>query len=236
MEINVGNLFLKDRFEWDVAESSPIRPEEFAKRMAADLGLGSEFVSNIAYAIREQIYMNRRMKMNNKAPRKESFNVTIRESVQVTEWQPVLERLTDAELEKLIQDKERNARRVRRETRTRLQQRKDEETRKIQDISFGNMSTTTSLSSIARSQASLPLQPRGRGRPPLYLSKISSSTFVQRYPSFPKPVDPTSSIALRSSPTISGNLPPPSPLLANGGLSVASLEGTFHYSLSRQTH
>ena len=207
-----------------MGESSPVRPEEFAKKMTSELGLGSEFVSSIAYTIREQIYMNRRMKMNNKAPYRESFNVAIRESFQAIEWQPSLERLTDLELEKLIQDKERNARRTRRETRTRLQQRKDEELRKTQVEPMEGTSMIGFSSSSPHMYPSQPLQPRGRGRPPLYLSKMTTTPlqYGQSIP-FQKPVGlgiPFSSHSMIPSGILSSTV-------SNGGISVASLEGRY---------
>lgn len=43
-----------DQFEWDL--SNPLNsPEEFARRLCAELGLGGEFVTTIAYSIRGQL-------------------------------------------------------------------------------------------------------------------------------------------------------------------------------------
>ena len=54
LNIHVGNISLVDQFEWDI--SNPRNsPEEFARMLCADLGLGGEFVTTIAYSIRGQL-------------------------------------------------------------------------------------------------------------------------------------------------------------------------------------
>ena len=54
LDIRMGHLQLRDRFEWDL--SSSLEPEEFARILVADLGLGSEFVGLVAHSIRDQIF------------------------------------------------------------------------------------------------------------------------------------------------------------------------------------
>ena len=54
LNVQVGNTSLVDQFEWDL--SNPLNsPEEFAKKLCADLGLGGEFIPTIAYSIRGQL-------------------------------------------------------------------------------------------------------------------------------------------------------------------------------------
>ncbi len=53
LDIHVGKLNLRDRFEWDL--SSQLEPEEFARILANEMGLASEFISLISHSIREQI-------------------------------------------------------------------------------------------------------------------------------------------------------------------------------------
>lgn len=54
LNIHVGNISLVDQFEWDL--SNPLNsPEQFARKLCADLGLGGEFVTTIAYSIRGQL-------------------------------------------------------------------------------------------------------------------------------------------------------------------------------------
>ena len=54
LNIHVGNISLVDQFEWDLAEERN-SPEEYAKKICADLSLGGEFVTAIAYSIRGQV-------------------------------------------------------------------------------------------------------------------------------------------------------------------------------------
>ena len=54
LNIQVGNTSLVDQFEWDL--TNPLNsPEQFARQLCADLGLGGEFVPTIAYSIRGQL-------------------------------------------------------------------------------------------------------------------------------------------------------------------------------------
>lgn len=51
---------LRDRFEWSLDNTSGNAPEVFSKQLAAEAGLGGEYVSIIAHAIREQLYRHKR--------------------------------------------------------------------------------------------------------------------------------------------------------------------------------
>jgi SWI/SNF-related matrix-associated actin-dependent regulator of chromatin subfamily B protein 1 len=54
LNIHVGNISLIDQFEWDLADETN-SPEDFAKKLCADLSLGGEFVTAIVYSIRGQV-------------------------------------------------------------------------------------------------------------------------------------------------------------------------------------
>jgi chromatin structure-remodeling complex subunit SFH1 len=54
LDLRIGKLRLRDRFEWDL--SSSMSPEEFAQILVNDLGVSSEFVTIISHNIREQIF------------------------------------------------------------------------------------------------------------------------------------------------------------------------------------
>ena len=55
IDARVSNICLKDKFEWDISNSEN-SPEDFAMTLCNELGLGSEFQTQIALQIREQVY------------------------------------------------------------------------------------------------------------------------------------------------------------------------------------
>eukprot|EP00095_Tigriopus_kingsejongensis_P012433 maker-scaffold924_size80766-snap-gene-0.20 protein:Tk12433 transcript:maker-scaffold924_size80766-snap-gene-0.20-mRNA-1 annotation:"swi snf-related matrix-associated actin-dependent regulator of chromatin subfamily b member 1" len=112
LNIHVGNISLVDQFEWDLAEEANT-PEEFAKKICADLSLGGEFVSAIAYSIRGQLAWHQKTYAfsDNHLP---SVDLAFRTQNDADTWSPFLETLTDAEMEKKIRDQDRNTRRMRR--------------------------------------------------------------------------------------------------------------------------
>lgn len=62
LNIHVGNISLVDQFEWDMSEGAATNsPEQFATRLCAELGLGGEFVTAVAYSIRGQLAWHQRI-------------------------------------------------------------------------------------------------------------------------------------------------------------------------------
>lgn len=112
LNIHVGNTSLVDQIEWDMSEKQN-DPEEFANKLCAELGLGGEFVTAIAYSIRGQISWHQRTYAFSEAPLS-IVDVPFRSSSEADSWAPFLETLTDAEMEKKIRDQDRNTRRMRR--------------------------------------------------------------------------------------------------------------------------
>ncbi|CDQ79065.1 unnamed protein product [Oncorhynchus mykiss] len=116
LNIHVGNISLVDQFEWDMSEREN-SPETFALMLCSELGLGGEFVTTIAYSIRGQLSWHQRTYAfradfsENPLPKVE---IAIRNTGDVDTWCPLLETLTDAEMEKKIRDQDRNTRRMRR--------------------------------------------------------------------------------------------------------------------------
>ena len=86
---------------------------EFAKKLCADLSLGGEFVTAIAYSINGQLAWHQKTYAfsENHLPEIES---AFRNQSEADSWSPFLETLTDAEMEKKIRDQDRNTRRMRR--------------------------------------------------------------------------------------------------------------------------
>ncbi|RUS21521.1 hypothetical protein BC937DRAFT_92433 [Endogone sp. FLAS-F59071] len=135
LDLQVGKQNLRDRFEWDLSDSGGgttaggNAPEEFAYRLAADLGIGGEFVSIIAHSIREQLYTHKKKRIDEVGrlgqgrgrvygfdEGTDPLTTAFRNLDEAHEWAPHIETLTADGLEKLLLDKERNTRRLRRET------------------------------------------------------------------------------------------------------------------------
>ncbi|CAG0897393.1 unnamed protein product [Darwinula stevensoni] len=109
LNVHVGNISLVDQFEWDMSEKNN-SPEEFANSLCAELGLGGEFTTAIAYSIRGQLSWHQRTYAfsDNQLGMVES---PFRPQGDAEAWSPFLETLTDAEMEKKIRDQDRNTRR-----------------------------------------------------------------------------------------------------------------------------
>ncbi|CAB3403365.1 unnamed protein product [Caenorhabditis bovis] len=112
LNINVGNQSLVDQFEWDMSDPGN-SPEEFARHLCKELGLGGEFASGIAYSIRGQLQWNQRTYAFSESPLA-TVECPFRNTTEVESWGPFLETLTDAEIEKKMRDQDRNTRRMRR--------------------------------------------------------------------------------------------------------------------------
>jgi len=112
LNIHVGNTSLVDQIEWDMSEKEN-SPEKFAVKLCAELGLGGEFVTAIAYSIRGQLSWHQRTYAFAEAPLSTVKN-PYRHPSEADVWSPSLETLTDIEMEKKIRDQDRNTRRMRR--------------------------------------------------------------------------------------------------------------------------
>jgi len=114
LDLQLGKQNLRDRFEWDL--SSDLTPEEFSRNLSADLGVGGEFVPMIAHSIHEQLLRHKKEKLDDNDNHTVALTSAFRNMDDVNDWSPALEMLTTEELEKLVLDKERSIRRLRRET------------------------------------------------------------------------------------------------------------------------
>ncbi|CAF3945773.1 unnamed protein product, partial [Adineta steineri] len=112
LNIHVGNVSLVDQFEWDMSDKHN-SPEEFARVLASELGLGGEFVTAIAYSIRGQLSWHHKTFSYSETPMP-TVDVATRTNHDAEQYCPFLETLTDAEMDKKIRDQDRNTRRIRR--------------------------------------------------------------------------------------------------------------------------
>ncbi|KAE8230509.1 hypothetical protein CF326_g4493 [Tilletia indica] len=163
LDITVGNMNLIDQFEWDLGDSTS-SPEQFAEIFTADLGLSGEFKTAIAHQIREQITVFLKSLSIighpfNGAPiadeeLRASFLPAIdsceRTENQVDSYTPKLLQLSEAEIDKLTKERERDARRKRRQTKGRRGvQLPDREPNKTQrsPLVYGLIATTAASAS-----------------------------------------------------------------------------------------
>ncbi len=116
LDLQVGSIHLMDQFEWPLApQSHPASiehvptPETFAQQICADLGIGGEFVSIIAHSIREQVCYAR---LNfDEAPKSHALDEPpIRVPDTDIDWNPIVEELSEQEIEQRIKEQERAAR------------------------------------------------------------------------------------------------------------------------------
>lgn len=123
LNVNLGERVYADKFEWDLAGS--LTPEYFARGVAADLGLAGEFVPAIAHAIHEFCLQKKKdlcetgvtPDLENDAHRTDAeagWRLDL-ESLGA-EWEGRVETLTREEIEKREGDREREIRRLRRDT------------------------------------------------------------------------------------------------------------------------
>ncbi|KAJ3123534.1 Snf5- protein 1 [Nowakowskiella sp. JEL0407] len=127
LDLNVESIILRDSFEWPLFASS-VTPEEFAKNLAADVGLGGSFVPIIAASIREQVCVarlnydstNTITGLEGRPLRMGLSSLTVDEDNEsISEWEPHLKKVSGGELDKLSKEKERQIRRLRRSQKTR---------------------------------------------------------------------------------------------------------------------
>eukprot|EP00126_Sphaerothecum_destruens_P008260 Sdes_comp20152_c0_seq2m13279 len=136
LNVQVGCHLLEDQFEWDLSEFEN-DPDDFARLLCRDLGLGGEYCSIIAHNIREQLcwhykgllqgsYLSEQLPPVEFPPlrdgtKKPSLSVRARDRLGLSQedletWGPIINSLTEQDLEKLRNDKEREQRRLRRST------------------------------------------------------------------------------------------------------------------------
>lgn len=123
LDIRIGEIVFSDQFEWDINNPSN-SPEEFAKNLCADVGLGSEFLLPITHSIKEQIidhqktclnerrfYYNMLYNKTNKVKQSNESNETFRDIfTDNSDWQPTLKRISVEEIKKFEKKEERKSR------------------------------------------------------------------------------------------------------------------------------
>ncbi|GLI80164.1 chromatin structure remodeling complex protein sfh1 [Penicillium ochrochloron] len=128
LNINLQNKLYTDRFEWSLLHP-PGMAEEFAQITCADLHLGGEWVSAISHAIYEAVLKLKKEvcesgglingfgnEIDNQAANGVEAGWRYDPETLGDKWQPQVETLSKEEIERREGDREREIRRVRRET------------------------------------------------------------------------------------------------------------------------
>jgi chromatin structure-remodeling complex subunit SFH1 len=131
LNINLQNRLYTDKFEWSLLHP-PGMAEEFAQVTCADLGLGGEWVGAIAHGIYEAVLKLKKEvcesggmisgmggygnEIDNQAANGTEAGWRYDPEGLGDEWEPKVETLSKEEIEKREGDRERQIRRLRRET------------------------------------------------------------------------------------------------------------------------
>lgn len=130
LSINLSNNLYTDKFEWSLLHP-PGTAEIFAKQTCADLGLGGEWVSAMTHAIYEAVLRLKKEacesggliggtgylgEIPNEAAHGAEAGWRYDPEHLADEWEPKVEALSKEEIEKREGDRERQIRRLRRET------------------------------------------------------------------------------------------------------------------------
>lgn len=129
LSVSLSKKLYQDKFEWDLNQTQ-ITPEKFAHIVVSDIGLALEFKPAIAHALHEVIVRVKKEILdgsyNNEVHnmhllRGIIFESGIRISTEASilngndQWEPIVEILTPAEIEKRENERIRNMRRLKRE-------------------------------------------------------------------------------------------------------------------------
>jgi chromatin structure-remodeling complex subunit SFH1 len=122
LQLHLAKHLLRDQFEWNLS-ANDITPEEFSKLLCQDLSLSSDFPPSLAHAIHESLLRlkkdalegNLPLFMNEAAYGLEAGIRLDTESL-CHRWSPTLELLTRDEIERREGDRERQLRRLKRDT------------------------------------------------------------------------------------------------------------------------
>ncbi|CDR47354.1 CYFA0S31e00716g1_1 [Cyberlindnera fabianii] len=123
LSCNLDKNLYEDKFEWDLT-SDVVTPEQFAKHVVTDMGLSREFLPAIAHTLHETILKLKKDCIDGHLPQ-EVFNqsafgyeagVRLDHETLGAGWVPSVEELSPWEIERREMERERNIRRLKRES------------------------------------------------------------------------------------------------------------------------
>ncbi|KAJ2604502.1 Chromatin structure remodeling complex protein sfh1 [Coemansia sp. RSA 1722] len=120
IEVQVGAHVLRDRIEWDILEPLGSRPEEYARCLCKELGLGGEYAPLVAHRVREEVArLHKELAEAGDAHWLKQAPVdSIFRPINMAEaWGPSIEIMSAEDLDRMWMHKERTYRRTRRSER-----------------------------------------------------------------------------------------------------------------------
>lgn len=122
IQLHLAKHLLRDQFEWNLS-SNDMTPEEFSKLLCADLSLASDFPPSLAHAIHESLLRLKKDALEgnlsiftNEAAYGLEAGIRLDTETLCSRWSPTLELLSRDEIERREGDRERQIRRLKRDT------------------------------------------------------------------------------------------------------------------------
>uniref|UniRef100_A0A060TCN0 ARAD1D00902p n=1 Tax=Blastobotrys adeninivorans TaxID=409370 RepID=A0A060TCN0_BLAAD len=123
LNVNLDKQVYEDKFEWDLS-TDDLTAEEFARTVVADLGLAGEFYPAIAHALHEALLRIKHDARDGHLPQEvENFAAfsaeagrRVDQELLGEEWAPTVEVLSQEEIERREIERDRNMRRLKRES------------------------------------------------------------------------------------------------------------------------
>ncbi|ODV89515.1 hypothetical protein CANCADRAFT_140214 [Tortispora caseinolytica NRRL Y-17796] len=125
VSLHLSKYLFEDKFEWDIG-SDELQPEQFAKIVCQDMSLSSEFYPAISHAVHESLLRLKKdfvsgeaaalVNQDNQAAYGARAGWRLDAEGLCSEWAPSIEVLSKDEIEKREGERERNIRRLRRES------------------------------------------------------------------------------------------------------------------------
>lgn len=126
LNIHLRNSLFTDKFEWNLAENEHVTPEAFAQITCADMSLVGEFKPAISHAIYEATLKSKKeiletpSLVSDTVPNEAAFDAAagwrVDQDTFCEDWSPRIETLSREEIEKREENRDRELRRLRRES------------------------------------------------------------------------------------------------------------------------
>ncbi|KAG2236058.1 hypothetical protein INT48_008152 [Thamnidium elegans] len=113
LDLQIGKVNYRDQLEWELQTEKTNAPEVFSRQLAAELGVGGEYIAIISHAIREQLFKHKRQLVEEfliDGEIRTKLESAFRPIDDAKKWEPHMDMLSNDELEKLLISQERDIR------------------------------------------------------------------------------------------------------------------------------